>query len=76
MNTEQEELSINYKGVLTKVTPSSNATDTFFTVHLPENDLQLKIEDIDDNPCWVEDGGGATERATELGRLIEEFDGR
>ena len=70
MNVNQEKLSIN------PVTAFSNGTDTFFTAHLPENDLQLRIDYIDDSPIWVEGSSKPTERAEEIGRLIEEYDGR
>jgi hypothetical protein len=75
MNTQQK-LSITYKGQQVKVTPFSNGVDTFFTVHLPGNELRVKLEYIHDNPCWVENDGVVTKRSEELGRLIEETDGR
>ena len=76
MNTDQEQLHIQYRGQPLTVTALSQETNTLFTVLLPEEKLQLKIEYIDDNPFWVEDDGVVTERSQEIGRLIEEFDGR
>lgn len=76
MNSEQEELRINYKGQNILVTAYSQDVNTLFAVHLPEKDLKLKIDYVDDNPVWVEDDGIVTERSQEIGRLIEEYDGR
>ena len=76
MNTQQEDLYIQYNEQRLRVTAYSNGTDTYFTAHLPECDLELKIAYIDENPEWVESNGAVTERSAEIGRLIEEYDGR
>jgi hypothetical protein len=75
MNIQLEELSIMYNGEPIRITPHASDTDTFLTVHLPEDDIELKVEYIDDNPCWTENGV-VTQRSEQLGRLIEERDGR
>jgi hypothetical protein len=72
----QEDLFIAYNSQQVKVTPLSDGVNTFFIVHLPGNELQLKVQYIDDNPFWVENDGVVTERSQQLGRLIEESDGR
>jgi hypothetical protein len=74
MSTQQD-LIVTYNGQDIKITPYSEGVNTFFTVHLPENELQLKVQYIGDNPYWVENDGVVTERSEELGRLIEEADG-
>lgn len=76
MNKQKEHLTINYKGATVLVTAHCNGTDTFFTVHLPGNDLQLGVDYVDNNPVWIESDGNVTERSEEIGRLIEEYDGR
>jgi len=67
---------LNYNGEQVTVTQVSVASDTLFTVHLHGNALQLKMGYIDDYPVWVEDKGLVTKRSEEIGRLIEEYDGR
>jgi hypothetical protein len=75
MSTQQD-LLINYCGQEVKITPHSDGVNTVFTVHLPGNELQLKVQYIGDNPYWVENDGIVTKRSEQLGRLIEESDGR
>jgi hypothetical protein len=75
MSTQQD-LIVTYNGQDIKITPYSEGINTFFTVHFPGNELQLKVQYIDDNPYWVENDGIVTERSEQLGRLIEESDGR
>jgi len=55
MNTQQE-LLIPYNGQQLRVTAHSDDADTFFTVYLLGSELELKIEYIDHNPCWTENG--------------------
>lgn len=74
MSVQQNGLQIVYEGNPLKVTPVAVGTDTFFRVHLPGADIELKLEYIDDNPCWAEDGV-VTHRSEALGRLIEQADG-
>jgi hypothetical protein len=76
MGAHMEELKINYKGQQIAVSPHANGVNTFFNVHLPAEDVRLKIKYIDENPVWVENDGDATDRAEEIGRLIEEYDRR
>lgn len=71
---QQTGLQIVYQGNPLKVTPVAIGTDTFFRVHLPGADIELKLEYIDGNPSWAEDGV-VTERSEALGRLIEQRDG-
>jgi uncharacterized protein YneR len=74
--SSQQDFFITYSGRQVKVTPYSDGVNTFFTVHFPANELQLKVQYIEDNPYWVENDGIVTERSEQLGRLIEESDGR
>lgn len=72
MQTQQV---IKYNGTQIPFDTRSEGIDTYFIIHLPDEDIQLRIQEIDDEPTWVEDGK-PTERAHELGRLIEEYDSR
>jgi hypothetical protein len=68
-----EQLQVMYKGNMIKVTPVDTGGRTQFIVHMSSGDLPIEMMVKEGREkSWQEVGTGETDRAKELGSLIEE----
>jgi hypothetical protein len=68
-----ERFDIVYDGNTVSVEEDWQDESSLFIVHLPEEEVYVSMND---EGAWCEDEDKETDRASALGRLIEEYDGR
>lgn len=71
---EKEAFQINYKGQTINVTGYAEGLNMRFSVHLPEGEVLVYMEEVEDVPTWVQQGKGETELSLALGEAIERHD--
>jgi hypothetical protein len=71
MDQEVHTFKIEYKGDVIEVKPIATDECTLYIVYLRGEKVMLENSMDDDRQYWIENGDQETERANEIGALIE-----
>ena len=71
MAQEEHTFKISYKGVVVTVKPISTDDTMLYIVELPGERILLETGMDDSREYWIENGDAETDRANEIGALIE-----